>query len=85
MPPHHTHLGNRFFEFEYIKLIQDSFPLMLSCRNVTVQSNYLNNLFCQAFIIQGVNLVERIQDYKFKSLRILGQPHTTQPRYRTTQ
>ena len=39
MPPHHTHLGNRFFEFEYIKLIQDSFPLMLSCRNVTLRSH----------------------------------------------
>ena len=28
MPPQHTHLENWFFEIEYIKLIQDSFPLM---------------------------------------------------------
>ena len=39
MPPHHTHLGNRFFEFEYIKLIQDYFPLMSLCRNVTLRSH----------------------------------------------
>ena len=38
-PPHHTHLGNRFFEFEYINIIQDSFSLLLSCRNVTLRSH----------------------------------------------
>ena len=30
---------NRFFEIEYIKLIQDSFPLMSLCRNVTLRSH----------------------------------------------
>ena len=39
MPPRHTHLGTRFFEIEYIKIIQDSFSLMLSCRNVTLRSH----------------------------------------------
>ena len=39
MPPRHTRLGIRFFEFEYIKIIQDSFPLMLLCRNVTLRSH----------------------------------------------
>ena len=84
MPPHHTHLANRFFEFEYIKIIQDSFPLMLSCRNVTLRSHIpcqnmtlrshntvsesdtliqlSHYLFHQAFFIQGVILIERIQD-----------------------
>ena len=28
-PPHHTHLGNRFFEIEYINIIQDSFSLLI--------------------------------------------------------
>ena len=37
-PPHHTHLGNRFFKFEHINLIQDSFSLLLSFRNVTLRS-----------------------------------------------
>jgi len=40
MPPHHTRLGNAFIEIEYIKLIQNPFPLMLPCRNVTLRSNY---------------------------------------------
>ena len=39
MPPYHSHLENGFFEIEYIKLIQDSFPLMLLCRNVTLRSH----------------------------------------------
>ena len=39
MPPHHTHLKDRFFEVKYIKLLQDSFPLMLLCRNVTLRSH----------------------------------------------
>ena len=67
MPPHHTHLGNRFFEFEYIEIIQDSFPLMLSFRNVTLRSHNTvserdtpiqlsHYLFHQAFFIQGVIL-----------------------------
>ena len=38
-PSHHTHLGNRFFEFEYINIIQDYFSLLLSCRNVTLRSH----------------------------------------------
>ena len=73
MPPHHTHLGNRFFEFEYIKIIQDSFPLMLSCRKVTLRSHKIvserdtpirlsHYLFHQAFFIRGVILIERVQD-----------------------
>ena len=39
MPPHHTHLENRFFEIKYIKLHQDFLPLMLLCRNVTLRSH----------------------------------------------
>ena len=39
MPPHHIHLENRFFEIKYIKLLQDSLPLMLLCRNVTLRSH----------------------------------------------
>ena len=34
-PPHHTHLGNKFFKPEYISIIQDSFSLLSWCRNVT--------------------------------------------------
>ena len=37
-PPHHTHLGIRFFKPEYISIIQDSFSLLSWCRNVTLQS-----------------------------------------------
>ena len=37
MPPRHTHLENRFLEIKYIKLLQDSLPLMLLCRNVTLR------------------------------------------------
>ena len=39
MPPHHTHLENRFFEIKYIMLLQDSLPLMLLCWNVTLRSH----------------------------------------------
>ena len=73
MPPHRTNLENRIFEIEYINLIQDSFSLMLLCRNVTLRShilcrnvtlrsNYLIILFHQAFFIQGIILIERVQD-----------------------
>ena len=37
-PPHHTHLGIRFFKPEYISIIQDSFSLLSWCRNVTLRS-----------------------------------------------
>ena len=37
-PPQHTHVGNRFFEFEYINMLQDYFYSLLSCRNVTLWS-----------------------------------------------
>ena len=53
MPPHHTHLENRFFEIEYIKLIQDSFPLMLFCRNVTLRSH----ISCRNVTIRTHNTV----------------------------
>ena len=39
MSPHHTHLENRFLEINYIKFLQDSLPLMLLCRNVTLRSH----------------------------------------------
>ena len=83
MPPHHTHLENRFCEIENIKLIQDFFPLMLLCRNVRLRSlipcrnvtlrshntvsehdtpiQFSHYLFHQAFFIQGVILIERVQ------------------------
>ena len=88
MPPHHTHLGNRFFEFEYINIIQDYFSLLISCRNVTLRSHntvsehdtpiqFSHYLFHQAFFIQGIILIERVQDKKFNNLIILGQPQTT--------
>ena len=38
MPPNQTILGVEFFEIEYLQLIQHVFPLILSCRNVTLQS-----------------------------------------------
>ena len=38
MPPNQTILGVEFFEIEYFPLIQHVFPLILSCRNVTVRS-----------------------------------------------
>ena len=38
-PPHHTHLGIRFFKPEYIRIIQDSFSLFFLCRNVTLRSS----------------------------------------------
>ena len=53
MPPHHTQLENRFFEIEYIKLIQDSFPLILLCRNMTLRSHIL----CRNFTIRSHNTV----------------------------
>ena len=62
MPPHHSHLENKFFEIKYIKLLHDSLPLILLCRNVTLRSNYLIILFQQAFFIEGVILIERVQD-----------------------
>ena len=37
-PPYHTHLGDRFFEFNYIYIIPYSTPLFLLCRNVTLRS-----------------------------------------------
>ena len=84
MPPHPTHLENRFLEIKYIKLLQDSLPLMLLCQNVTLRSHIScqnvtlrshNNvlkrdtliqlshyLFHQDLFIQGVILIERVQD-----------------------
>ena len=53
MPPHHTHLENRFFEIDYIKLIQDSFPLMLFCRNVTLRSH----ISCRHVTLRSHNTV----------------------------
>ena len=38
MPPNQTILGVEFFEIEYLPLIQHIFPLILSCRNVTLRS-----------------------------------------------
>ena len=38
MPPNQTILGVELFEIEYLPLIQHVFPLILSCRNVTLQS-----------------------------------------------
>ena len=38
MPPNQTILGVEFFEIEYLPLIQHAFPLILSCRNVTLRS-----------------------------------------------
>ena len=37
MPHHHTNLKYVFFEVKYIKLLQDFFPLMSLCRNVTLR------------------------------------------------
>ena len=51
---------------------------------MTLRSNYLIILFRQAFFIQGVILIERIQDKKFNTLIILGKPQTTQPKHTTT-
>ena len=53
MPQHHTHLENVLFEIEYIKLIQDSFPLMLSCWNVTLRSH----VQCRNVILRSYNTV----------------------------
>ena len=53
MPPHHTHLKDRFFEVKYIKLLQDSFPLMLLCRNVTLWSH----IPCRNVTLQSNNTV----------------------------
>ena len=58
---------------------------MLLCRNVTLRSNYLIILFQQVFFIQGVILLERVQDLKLNNLIILGQPQTTQSKHTTTQ
>ena len=55
MPPNHTHLGTRFFEFEYFKIIQDSFPLMLSCWNVTLRSH----IPCRNVTRQSHNIVSK--------------------------
>ena len=38
MPPNQTILGVKFFEIEYLPLIQHIFPLILSCRNLTLRS-----------------------------------------------
>ena len=38
MPPNQTILGVEFFEIEYLPLIQNIFPVILSCRNVTLRS-----------------------------------------------
>ena len=38
MPPNQAILGVEFFEIEYLPLIQHIFPLILSCRNVTLRS-----------------------------------------------
>ena len=38
MPLNQTILGVEFFEIEYLPLIQHIFSLILSCRNVTLQS-----------------------------------------------
>ena len=73
MSPHHTHLENRFLEIKYIKLLQDSLSLILLCRNVALRSHNTvserdtpiqlsHYLFHQAFFIQGVILIERVQD-----------------------
>ena len=73
MPPHYTHLENRFLEIKYIKLLQDTLPLMLLYRNVTLRSHNTvserdtpiqlsHHFIYQAFFIQGVILIERVQD-----------------------
>ena len=36
MTPLHTHLGIRFFEFEYIKIIQDSFNVIVPERDTPI-------------------------------------------------
>ena len=38
MPPNQTILGVEFLGIEYLPLIQHVFPLILSCRNVTLRS-----------------------------------------------
>ena len=53
MSPHHTHLENMFFEIEYIKLIQDSFPLILLCQNVTLRFHIL----CRNVTLKSHNTV----------------------------
>ena len=53
MPPHHTHLKDRFFEVEYIKSLQDSLPLMLLCRNVTLRSH----IPCRNVTLRSLNIV----------------------------
>ena len=53
MSPHHTHLKYRFFEVKYIKLLQDSFPLMLLCRNVTLRSH----ISCRNVTLRSHNTV----------------------------
>ena len=53
MPPHHTHLENRFFENKYIQLLQDSIPLILSCRNVKLRSH----IPCQNVTLRSHNIV----------------------------
>ena len=55
MPPHHTHLENRFFEIKYILLLQDYFPLMLLCRNVTHRSH----ISCRNMTLRSHNIVSK--------------------------
>ena len=55
MPPYHTHLENGFFEIEYIKLIQDSFPLMFLCRHVTLRSH----IPCRNVTLRSHNIVSK--------------------------
>ena len=98
MPQNQTILGVEFFEIEYLPLIQHVFPLILSCWNVTLRSNYTINLsfiiaafnsllyyFHQAFFIQDITSIDRIREYKFYGLRISDQSQTTQPNHTITQ
>ena len=70
---------------------------IIPCWNVTLQSNNIINLsfvittfnssikFHQAFFIEGITSIRRIQEYKFHNLRISDQSYNTQTSHITTQ
>ena len=81
-PPHHTHLGNRFFEFEYINIIQDYFSLLLSCRNVTLRSPnttcrnvtlWSPNTTCRNVTLRSIYLIILVHQAFFMSRRHLNR------------